>query len=290
MSGSNKNGTNKNGGLEKGSSVPPKKEATGSLKDMERKRRQVFKPVLDNPFTQSSLWPFVEPEIAGTIVDSLSAILSGLGSYNRTVQEAARLDKGSKQTPPEPEIKQHITIGFNSTVEALEKQASIHRHRLTTKKHKPGKQGRYLKYVFVTKYDITPAVLTNHFPVLAFTASSSTENKVKLVQLPRGSMAKLSEVLHMENTGILGFEAHIKEAQFLFKYVDEHIKDVEVPWLDGLFDPDNGDFFSKPALSFLSTSAPILPKKNDQKAKKKQATTLEPPKPTEDNKKQKPDS
>lgn len=240
---------------------------TGSLKDM--KRRLVFKPVLDNPYTQSNLWPFITPEVAAQIMDYLSVVLSGLGSYNQMAKD--------KQTVPDvPSIQKQITIGFNSTVLALEKQASIHRARLLKRRKVVEKdiqkdikkdEELYIKYVFVTKFDISPTVLTDPFPVLSFTSSQSGKDRVKLIQLPRGSMSKLSKLLHLDNVGIIGLSGRIVEAGPLYGLIATEVKDVEVPWLNGLFD-DPDSIFMKPAISFLKTSAPIIPKKNDQKQKK----------------------
>ena len=51
------------------------KAASSSLKSQEAKRKQVFRPILDNSFTQSNQWPFIEPTIANDIVDLLEVLL-----------------------------------------------------------------------------------------------------------------------------------------------------------------------------------------------------------------------
>lgn len=254
---------------------------SGSLKDTEKRRRQVFKPILDNPYTQSKLWPFISPELSNTILEHLSQILSNLGHYNGLHAEAKKDNSSKIKTTDIPEIRKEITIGFNSTIKALETQASKHRYRLTKKSKTHKKQrtsdfGTNIKYVFVAKYDITPSLLTSPFPVLAYTSSTSANDRVKLIQLPRGSMSRLSSILKIENTSILGLSDNIEQAQALYNVIDSEVKDVEVPWLSYLFsesdqvaDQQVQGVFRKPAVKFLNTSAPIMAKRNDQKAENK---------------------
>lgn len=248
---------------------------SGSLKDNEKRRRQVFKPVLDNPYTQTKLWSYVAPDLSNTILEHLNLILSNLGNYNKLIIEAKETNN-DKQIPPVPEIRNKITIGFNSTVKALEIQASKNKAIIVLKtnprkKYKSSDDHPYIKYVFVTRYDIVPNLLTNPFPVLSYTSSKSAHDRVKLIQLPKGSMSRLSSILNIDNTGILGLSSDILEAEALFNIIESEVKDIDVPWLSGLFSDSNQYSlcqFRKPAMKILSTSAPLVPKRNDQKAKK----------------------
>mgnify|MGYP001119046192 CR=1 FL=1 len=242
----------KNEAKSKPTSKPNKGNAgSTSLKELEKKRRQVFKPVLDNPFTQSNLWPFIEPELATNIIDLLEIVLSPIGQHSKMVSEL----KDKSKCPPKPEICNEITIGFNSTVSTLEKQAQTRFKRRKTSTNK------FLNYVFVTKYDIAPSVLTSFFPTLTVTASN--EQRVKLIQLPRGTMDKLSKFVNKENVGIIGMTSNVAGASSLYKIIDENVTDVDIPWLSGLFDEEQK--FVKPSLKHILTSAPIIPKKNVQK-------------------------
>lgn len=179
------------------------KAASSSLKSQEAKRKQVFRPILDNSFTQSNQWPFIEPTIANDIVDLLEVLLK--------MQDST--------------FKYH---GFNPTVSALEKQAAANRgiHKNACVQ---------IKYVFVCKYDISPATLTNVFPTLCFTASKSAEDRVKLIQLPRGSLERLSKALGVDRVGIFGLTKDTEGAQPLFDLINENVKDIEAPWLDCIF-------------------------------------------------------
>ncbi|KAK6198467.1 RNase P and RNase MRP subunit [Scheffersomyces amazonensis] len=227
-----------------------------SLKEIERKRKQVFKPILDNAFTQSNLWPFISPELANEIMDHLTLLLSSIGKYNQ-------LKQTTKVEPPE--IINHVVLGFNSCVKRLEAQAQIH-----TKKNKVSlsSQTPYYKYIFVCKNDIVPPIITSTFPVLAYTGSKHKSNRVKLIQLPKGSIQRLSEILAVPNVGILGLTDDIIEGKHLFEMIDEHVKDIDIPWLESMF--DGNSHFLPPAINFLSTSIPVFPKKNDQKQENKQ--------------------
>lgn len=259
---------------ESGGSIVP----SGSLREIERKRRQVFKPVLDNPYTQTTQWPFIEPELAENVIGLLQVALQALASYNEARERQIGQEK-AQERPDKPKLTSpvgdHVTIGFNSTVKSLESQAKkFRRFDQSTSRGKPlqetaaGENTPYLKYVFVCKYDITPAILTSHFPILTFTASRSLADRVKLVQLPRGSMERLSRALHVKSAGIIGISAEFALAQVLRDLVNTQVADVQAPWLEGLLSGEWGPFY-KPNLAFLATTAPIMAKKNGKQGEKK---------------------
>ena len=246
-----------------------KKSGANSLKETEKKRKQVFKPVLDNPLTQSNVWPFVEPEVGTSLVDLLQHLLTPIGRYNeaRKLQKinGSKLDATVSLEPPS--IQKEITIGFNSTVKALEDQAQSGRKaRIKSDSSNPSPE--YIQYVFVTKFDISLALLLSPLPVLSYTASWSEEHRVKLVQLPKGSMAKLSSALKMENVGFIGLRASSSLASHLYELVNSNILDVEVPWLKGYLTGQASSYFAPPLAKVLATSAPVQAKKNNQKKRK----------------------
>ncbi|EGW33663.1 uncharacterized protein SPAPADRAFT_59032 [Spathaspora passalidarum NRRL Y-27907] len=234
--------------------APKKAPKASSLKELEKKKKQVFKPILDNPYTQSSTWPFVEPEIAASILDFLEVLLSPTGKYKAS-------DVKVKQQVTEPEIVKHIYHGFNATVQALEDQAGINRG---IRKQKETTAQPQITHLFICKYDITPTLLTSMFPVLSYTASKSSESRVKLVQLPRGSMERISKALGVDNTGIVGFKEGCPGAEALFELVNSNIKDVEVPWLEGLLTGESHMKFVPPALRNIATTAPVHNPKNNR--------------------------
>ncbi|CAK7899980.1 hypothetical protein CAAN3_04S08504 [[Candida] anglica] len=267
----NNNNNHNNNNKKQNKQVAP---LSGSLKDIEKRRRQVYKPVLDNPYTQSNLWPFVEPEVSETLLELLSHLFSNVGSYNKVV--ASGKDKPEFVKPEEPEILRNgMTLGFNSTVGALERQAKKTTDILNGKTGQEENNSKYIKYVLVTKFDITPSLLVQHFPVLACTASKSKEDRVKLVQLPRGASKRLSDMLNISNVTIIGLTSDIRAAQGVYDLIDNKVDDVNVPWLEQMLAECSKVEFSKPVLKVLSTSAPIFPKKNDQKKKNKESKQVE---------------
>lgn len=216
-----------------------KTNTANSLKEREKRKRQVLKPILDNPFTSVN-WPFIEPEKAEIILEHLCLILKQISTYKENV-------KTSTKTPPPPEVMNKVVLGFNETISALEKQAKS-QHENT------------ISYVLVCKYDLQPSILTQHFPVLSYTASKGSKSSVKLVQLPRGSIEKISEAVG-ETVGIIGLMSGIPHSEALTEVLDL-ISDVEVPYLES-------QEFQKLQVKFISTSMPIGVPKNDQKQKKK---------------------
>lgn len=145
------------------------------------------------------------PSVAKDLLDLMDAILCPI------VQEAIKIER----------IK-WLYYGFNSTVETLERQAANNRG-----KHKDSV--RQIKYLIVCKYDITPQLLTSMFPTLCFTASKGSSDMVKLVQLPKGSMERLSNIIGVANTGILGLPGDVELAEPIYKLIDENVKDIEIP-------------------------------------------------------------
>ncbi|KAK6892225.1 Ribonucleases P/MRP protein subunit POP3 [Candida tropicalis] len=184
------------------------KASSSSIKAQEAKKKIVFRPILDNPYTQSNVWPFIEPQLGVDIIDLLENIL--------------KTNKDSKE----------IYHGFNSTVGTLEKQAAYNRGK--TNDPIPSQ----IKYVFVCKFDMTTPILTSMFPVLCMTSSKNDQNMVKLIQLPRGSIERLSKALGIDNSGIIGITENLTQARPLYDLINENVKNVEVPWLNGIFNKE----------------------------------------------------
>lgn len=112
--------------------------ASGSLKELERRRKEVIKPILENPFTSGVLWPAVDPATAEKIMQYLSQLLSRHGNYlqMRQMKHQQMKQVGQKSqdknmvVPPAPEEASKITVGFNSTVKRLEAQAAPNREKV----------------------------------------------------------------------------------------------------------------------------------------------------------------
>lgn len=215
------------------------KPSGNSLKEREKKRKQVFKPVLDNGLTQAN-WPFIEPELSNSIIEALEIIL--------------------KSSKGDIETQKGITIGFNDTTRGLEELAMDSKGNSNP-----------IKYVFVCKNDISNTMITQHFPVLTFTASKKSGIPIKLIQLPKGSSIRVSQAVEKENTTIIGLSADFKGHEGLFSLF-EQVADISVPFLEGILNSEL--HFNEPLINMVATSAPIMSKAdNKQKGKdnKKQA-------------------
>lgn len=265
---------------------PPSSQKPGG----EIKRRDVLKPVLDNPYAAGSEWPQLESAVASQILDHLTSSLSQYGKY----LELTKNEKNLEKLPPKPIVADKITMGFNSTVKKLELQAAPNRDKVMGKRKKNSKEegvkrvktgpeetsetaSSYVKYVFIAKSDIYPTILTECFPLLTFSASRSLKDRVKLVELPKGAMSRLSTCLNTENTGIISLEEDWAEGRALYDLIDKYVVDVEVPWLAGIFDCGIPlePVFQKPRIKFLKTSAPIGKLKVDQKKRARQVKESE---------------
>lgn len=236
---------------------------SGSLKATESKRRQVFKPILENPYTVSKKWPFIEQSTARTILELLESVLSPVGNHNEALKNARSESERNQIKTNAPKILHEVTIGFNSTTNALENQAQMRRHILTKKPKQNSKNSnrKNIRFVFVAKADMGSSVLSSSFPVLSYTASDSKNDLVKLIALPKGSVTTLSRTLKCDDCSVLGLTPNIEDAKPLYDILDK-IEDLELPWLDYLFEPhcSTYTYFEKPSIQMVQTSAPIIKK------------------------------
>ena len=267
-----------------------------SLKSIESRRKEVFKPILGNPYTHGLEWPVVDHETGEKVMEYLTQLLGRYGTY----VEMKRGNRG--KNVPEPAEARMITVGFNSTVRRLEAQAAPNREKILGKRRGGGcgrirgynsnacdigpfpsctealkdnlkdalKDGLnalralFVGYVFVTKSEVT-LLLADSFPQLAVAASLAS-NRVKLVELPRGALARLLQTVHMENTGFVSLCSDWSDAAPLFSLIQRRVPDVRVPWLEQLWEPNAS--YSALRIEFLRTTAPVAkPAKTKKKAK-----------------------
>lgn len=201
-----------------------------SLKEREKRQKQVIKPMLDNPFTSVN-WPFIDQALAADILQHLRVLSQPLRQFIHQ----------------EPLVRDQIVLGFNEVTKQLEKQASA-QHQAT------------MKYVFVCKYDLSPPILYQHFPVLTFTAAKGSSTSIKLVQLPKGSSQELADILQVKDASVFALNGEIPQATELYKLLDT-VTDVQVPFL-------SNHHFNQLRVHYLSTSAPLVNRKSDSKIKK----------------------
>lgn len=211
----------------------------GTLRAEEEKRRTVFKPLLDNPYTKTT-WPEVED--GETLTKLLVELLAPLGTH------ADYIKKKVDPLPEAPEISDHVTVGFNCTMEAIEKQAQeVYTQRSERK-------AEDIVAIFVCRSDFESSLVVSHFP-LSCCAASTADTQVKLVQLPKGSMSSLTKASGYQNLGVIGLRRDTPGAKTIFEII-EKIGNVEVPWIN-----DAKKSLQPPVIKNMKTTAPIKVKK-----------------------------
>ncbi|KAK9469903.1 RNase P, subunit Pop3 [Lipomyces arxii] len=194
-------------------------------KDQSPARRTVFRPVLDNPHTRV-IWPEITPEDGKLFVELLCELLKPLATYK------ASKSKSKDAKPDRPNFLHSVTLGFNPTTSCLQRQVSeiysqksyCVQTRLQTVPKRTHKS-KPIVAVFVARSDITPPILVSHFPLLC----SSSATPVKLIQLPKLSMVKLSEAAGSE-LGIIGIKKDCPGADMIFSIL-ARVDDIEIPWV-----------------------------------------------------------
>lgn len=200
----------------------------------------MFRPVLDNPYTKVE-WPSVTD--GEKLTELLCALLEPVGVYNEIKKKHNQEAKG-------PKILESVTIGFNSTTKAVEDQVDI-----SKKSDKElVRKGDEVTVVFVPRSDMAP-ILSGHFPVLC--AAASIRAPVKLIQLPKGSLSRITNAVGDDNCmGIVGLKmkegTDIEGIKELSNLVDQ-VPPVNIPWLESIISTG----FKKPNIKGLKTTAPM---------------------------------
>lgn len=204
-----------------------------SLKNLDKQhaqRRQTYRAVLDNPFTnEGSLWPHVrdQQQVWELIQTTLLARCKAL----------------SDAELPTSEWPLGITTSFNEIVSHLQSDGN-------------DESGRSPLLLLVCNKDPgVSSIVLQQIPLLAYMSSA----KVTLVQLPRGSLATIQAQLKSDCTeGLL--LAWGDEIRSLVEQVAAKMDTSQLPWLDRVrFEPT--------ALKLLKTTAPL--KKPVEKTGKK---------------------
>ncbi len=187
----------------------------------------------------------------------------------------ARHEPGEVGTPPDLEILNYLTIGFNTTNRYLEALAQ----KSTPGTFQPATQGldiqlrkphearkvdlqasslKPLEAVFVPRSD-QPSIMHSHLPVLIKAASlaSSPPGNIKLVVLPKGAKSKLSTALGIPRAGIIGLVRGAPATTPLLEFIKKRVPEVEIPWLSereaGVYLPVN--------INVTHTTGPIITKR-----------------------------
>lgn len=203
-----------------------------SLKNLDRQlaqRRQTYRAVLDNPFTnEGALWPHVNDqqhvwELIQTSILARSAVLGTLPVHEQPV---------------------HIITDFNEIVSHLQREQS-------------GDEADKSQELLLACHrdPEVPTVILQQVPLLVY----MSPRNVTLVPLPRGALSTAQRQLQQSlETGLILVTG--KEIDSLASQIAAKVDKPRLPWLDRLrFEPT--------ALKLLKTSAPL--KKAMEKTGKK---------------------
>ncbi|CUS13738.1 unnamed protein product [Tuber aestivum] len=208
---------------------------------------------LNTPFPEIE-WPTIPPTAQTTIIEHLSNMLSPIGARRRLLPpppSAAKRNRKRKRAsststvataippPPVPEISKYLTVGLNSTTAYLEGLAGERRPPAFAPPVAQGERESRkpaMRAVFVTRADSQALLLHSHIPLLCGLASGEGGGGVvvRLVQLPRGSEARLADALGIVRAGFVGLLEGAPEELVagLMEVVERYVLPVRVPWLD----------------------------------------------------------
>lgn len=154
-----------------------KKQAAGA-----EKRRQMFKPLLSNPYMPRQAWHRLEPSDQQLILDWITREalrpLAQRNSVAKGEQQTAHLDDG-------------IVVGFNAIMETLERYVQVNTGPASQNKSSSNGEDKDQAgdngVLFVCRADMATPLLYAHLPLLCALA------RVRLVQLDRKASHSLTE-------------------------------------------------------------------------------------------------
>ena len=145
-----------------------------------------------------------------------------------------------------PAICKHLTIGFNSTMRYLEARARVAapKDRLAQAVTPPERDAsqtaadavddhKPLAAVFIP-HSAQSSIMYSHLPLLVKAASlaSPSHPTTRLVKLPKGAEERLSAVLSIPRTALIGLLDGAPKADILIDFIRRNVPGVEIPWFD----------------------------------------------------------
>jgi len=262
---------------------------------MNRKPKTVFQ--LDSPFTAVQ-WPQVSSMDQDTILELFCRILSTVGQYrlNHAIRSKGKREKKRKRKeaaaetekkdalplPPPPAIADSMVVGLSSITRILETSSQEPRPEEPTNSatvsdpateepeepvssdtaplRKPTQKHGHFAAIFVLRSS-QPPILHAHLPMLIATASLAHPSRppTRLVQLPKGSDARICAALGLPRVSFLGLlEEAEPQARPLVELVRDCVPEIEVPWLKEARDPT----YKPLKVNVIETSAPVATKKS----------------------------
>ncbi|AMD22111.1 HGL229Cp [Eremothecium sinecaudum] len=168
------------------------------------KKKQVYKPILENPYTnEGEMWPRVSDQ---------ALVVELLNNYVlRPLKHAAEME--GSQCPVE------VVAGFNPVMECLVADGP------------DGTDAARDMLLFVCNKDGTPSVLLSQIPIAAYMARGN----VTVVQLPKGTLSKFDECLvGTVHDGLLLVPVIKALDPSFVSNVKKCVQDRKLQWLDPL--------------------------------------------------------
>ncbi|OUM52627.1 hypothetical protein BVG19_g1832 [[Candida] boidinii] len=250
-----------------------------SIKNIEIKKRKIFKPILSNPYINDPIFKgfkFIDKSIQDNLIGLLFAngsILHRVGIINLTKKEKKSIENGSdnKETQTEQEKEEeedlsYVNYGFNKCNKLLEDQIKLIKQNKINKDDK-----NYLKYLFICKQDLkfnenNSNLMIKHLPTLCYLSN------VKLIQLPKDSNLKISTILNTKNSIEFLLISNGGVDNVLRSFIESTIVDDDAKDNDTTSTTTNylNDWnYKKVDVKFLLTSQPILKKDKNANNKNK---------------------
>ena len=171
-------------------------------------------------------------------------------SGDATIQnKSADLSKegvSSTDALPQLEIRDHLTVGFNTTTRFLEFLAQKIRPDSGEDENlnavvpikNPNQQSfdtariEPLAAVFALRSG-QPPVLFSHLPLLVRAANLAVPSSpsTRLISLPEGAEVRLKSVLGIPRVGMIGLKNGAPNASSLVEFIRANVPEMEIPWL-----------------------------------------------------------
>lgn len=129
-----------------------------------------------------------------------------------------------------PDIYDHLTIGFNSTVRRLEELARSQKPQILADNNPQDEVPTNLSVVFVCR-ETLPNIMTSSLPLLMATLAP-TPTQARLVEMSAQAEEKISQALCQPRVGVFGIEEGATGTASLLHFVKDNVEAVDVPWLD----------------------------------------------------------
>ncbi|OAP58304.1 hypothetical protein AYL99_07394 [Fonsecaea erecta] len=150
-------------------------------------------------------------------------------------------EKTQEDSMPEwmPDVYDHLTFGFNSTVRRLESLARSRKPQMlsqhTDADPSSGHPLANLSVVFVCRQNL-PDIMTSSIPLLLAT-SAPINTRARLVEWSSQAEEQVARALQQPRVGVVGVGEATPGAETLLQFVRDNVATVDVPWLDQIPKP-----------------------------------------------------